>query len=903
MKQLFSSVLLVLIGVMTIHAAEPVQVSVTSDVIRAAAEYEPLGVNSFGDAGGIRQSAGNLIWNPGFEPAHMRNLYHVLESGKDNGKCWARLDGPGTGNHLLFTTGTYSGAKMRAYRFVDKQGKPLPYMNAGWAQEGKVLDASTGDHVKPLFITTVVAEGQPGFPKGGWIADTAITDYSDWMKIGKDGREKIEKTWRVYYEGGEPLRMDDVVMFEQSFIWPDKERFHARTQGKTVDFAWSVTRGDAMQISAPADVPAEMDAGKSILQATPDEEGVVELWNKQFGATERPDAFYYGMLDDGKQYRFEAWAKVNHADTGRLIFGFGENRRDAIEQGYFGQKIEDAFKLNNTWQRVGFTFTALSTPTHGGIVGAVIRYVGKGVLLLDNVKLFQIQDASDIDKPFVMYKPLFDEMLSSQPTHGRKGACRFWAGLTEGSMEALCDWTPDNVVMLGSSIRIRPHHLTTIPKALSILQATGDSPETRMVPWIILQIMHTEEEHCQLIEYLAAPYDSSVDTPQSKPMAYKRTLQRGHNRPWTDDFREIILEMGNENWHNRAHTGWIGMGRSGHINGGGYEYGLWNKYMAGEMAKSPYWDEKKFSICIGGSYYTYIDGEGKPRGYGYDATIKADGAGDYHTHATYIGPRWETGEKSQTDIDDQGVQRTLLSYRPVIEREWARHEQSNKRLHELGFKARMSGYEGGPSGFGYRAKSKQEELAGEYYGKSSAMSTAIFDAWIDAWEKGWTHQCYLEFGQGNWWRSHTSIPMGFNPSPGFLAQSMINRTLANHDLLKVVVSGSKQMDVTHILKKQDRDTKAIIQTITAHAAGDQNYVAVGLSNLSLDEDQLVRITTPLASVSKITLYYLSGDPRDTNLESRKVNLMSRRINLSEYQQGAMLYTVKAGSVTILVFEK
>ncbi len=894
----------ILLSALGVHAVPSVDVKVTDEILRAADDYQPLGVNSFGDAGGIRQSAGNLIFNPGFEPATMRNLYRVLACGKENGKYWVQLDGPGASNHLLFTTGTYSGAAMRAYRFVDKQGKALPFKKATWTDYDKLLDASAGHHVLPLFKGHVLTKGTPGFPDGGWLADAKSDTYAGWAKLSKDEKNELKKTWRVFYDADVKLRMDDVVIFEQTMIWPDCELFHVRTRGKEqIDFAWSVTRGSARQIDAPTDTPDEMEAGKGVLLATPDDGGVVELWNKQFGATGRPDAFYYGMLDEGNTYRFEAWAKVQDTDTGRLIFGFGENRHDAIEQGYFGHKLEDAFKLDNTWQRVGYTFKAPSTPTQGGIYGAVLRYVGKGALLLDNVKLFPIEDESDIDKPFVIYKPLFDEMVNSQPTSGRKGACRFWAGLTEGRMEALCDWMPDNVILLGSSVRMRPHHLTTIPKALTILEATGDSAQTRMVPWIILQVMHDEDEHRQLVEYLAASYDPAVDTPQSKPMAYKRVKQRGHNRPWTEDFREIIIEMGNENWHNRAHTGWIGMGRYGHINGGGAEYGLWNKYMAGEMAKSPYWDQDKITICIGGSYYTYIDGKGIPHGYGYDSTIKADGAGDYHTHATYIGPRWETGEKSQSSIDDEGVQRTLYSYRPAIEREWSRHVKSQKRLLELGFKTQITAYEGGPSGFGYRAKSRAEEEAGEYYGKSSAMGTAIFDAWIDAWEKGWTYQCYLEYGQGKWWRSHTSIPMGFRPSPGFLAQAMINKTIANYDLLKVEVSGGTKLDLTHILNKRDRDEKAMVQTLAAHASGSSDYVAVGLANLSLQDDQHVNITTPLSSVSQVTLYYLTGDPRDTNLQKLSVQLKSKALDSANYQNGRFTYTVKAGSAVSIVFQK
>lgn len=882
------------------HTWAAVEIEVSSKVIVPAEHYEPLGVNYFGDAGGQRHSGGNLIWNPGFEPITMRDLYRVIDAGQDKGKYWAQLDGPGTSAHILYTTGTYSGESMRAYRFVDGKSRPLPYKKADWAETGELLDTQDVDHVQPLFKTTVVAKGEDGFPGGGWIADVPFDSYSGWSSMSKEEQLELKKTWRVYYEGGQELRKDDLVIFERTMIWPDKQDFHVRTNGE-IDFYWSVPTGEAKQVAIPEDAPAEMNGGKGVLEVTPNRNGVVELWNKQFGATGREDSFYYGVMDVGELYVYELWAKVDGKGKARLTLGFGDNRAGAIDRGYFGQPLGESFVIDNQWKKYRFTFRGLPTPVEGGVEGACIRVESDQPVLIDNVKLQLIYSEDNIDKDFVIYKPLFDELMSSQPETGRKGAVRLWAGLTEGSMEGLLDMVPDNKLSVGSAIRINAHHLTTLPKSLMILEATGDSPETRMVPWIILQIMHNEEEHRQLVEYLAAPYDPAVDTPESKPMAYKRVQQRGHNRPWTDDFRELIVEFGNENWHNRGHTGWIGVGRYSHIMGAGFEYGAWHKYMGQEMQKSPYWNNK-MSLCVGGNYTGYVDGNGQPRGYGYEATLKAGRFADYHTHATYIGPRWETGEKSQTSIDDEGVQRTLLSYRPVKQGEWSGHQEAQARLRELGFRTKISGYEGGPSGFGYRAKSKEEELAGEYYGKSVAMATAMLDAWIDAWQMGWTYQCYLGFQQGKWWSSHTSIANGFRPSPGFLAETMINRTMANHDLLAVSVQGSIELDTTSAVRERDRDKfPSTVPSIAAHAAGDRDRIAVSLSNLSLDEDQAVEIKLPLRRVRQVLLHRMTGGPRDTNMDAENVTLETVELDASQFKRGVFPYTVAAGKAVILEF--
>ena len=93
-----------------------------------------------------------------------------------------------------------------------------------------------------------------------------------------------------------------------------------------------------------------------------------------------------------------------------------------------------------------------------------------------------------------------------------------------------------------------------------------------------------EEEWEALIEYLGVPYDPGIDTPASKPYAYKRYVQRGDNgTPWTDEFREILVELGNESWHNgNRFPQWDGFGPPNWVHAGGKEYGLFAKYIFDE---------------------------------------------------------------------------------------------------------------------------------------------------------------------------------------------------------------------------------------------------------------------------------------------------------------------------------
>lgn len=883
-------------------------IEVSQEVIRSSGELEPLGVNNFGGVGGTKYTAGNLITNAGFEPVRIRDLYRVIESGQENGRCWITLDGPGTSKWLTYTTGTYSGAKMRVYRFVDADGQPLPYKDVGWAQGGKILDATNGDACVPLFTTTVLPKGTPGFPDGGWLAPSPA-EYAQWQKMSSEDRAEWEKKWRVYYEADEPLRMDDVVIFERSFAWPDPADFHPRMVEKGAAGTWTDVTGTSTHVSLPDDAPAEMMGGHGALEVTP-ADGVAELWHKIFGGTGRSDASWYGTLEEGVTYRYEAWVTETGATGGEITLGFGGNRPGSVEAGYFGDKsTNESFAAPATWTRIGYEFTAPQTPPNGGIEGAIIRYRGTGKLLVDNVKLQPVYEPGDADKPFVVYRKLFNTLMENQPATGRKGAARVWFGLNFASMESLCNWNAESGLRLFAGVAAATSATNmTLPKALTYLEATGDAPETRMVPWIITQVTHTEEEYQQLVEYLAAPYDPATDTPQSKPMAYKRVRQRGHNRPWTDDFRELIIEYGNENWHNRAMADWIGMGRAGTVHQAGREYGLWGKHMTEVMKDSPYWNGDKIHICFGGNYSAGVAEDGSVSGYGQEATVAADGINDYHGHATYIGPRWETGESSQSTIDDNGVQKTLFAYHMQKEEEWTRQQAADERLREMGLDVRMVAYEGGPSGFGLRAKTPEEDRAGEYYGKSYAMGTAILDAWLDAWAKGWTYQCYLSFGQGRWWNSHTSISQGHRPSPGWLAQTMINRTMSNRDMLAVKVTGAPALAVElprsqgEIRNNQPVRTKDI-PIIYAHAMGDANYLAVAVVNLDLSRAQAVALKLPMESATRITRHYMDGGPRDTNLDELKVTLASRNVDSADLRDGDFRAQIAPGSGVIFVFEK
>lgn len=865
-------------------------------VLRRAADLEPLGVNNFGDIGGTKHAAGNLLYDSGFEPIRMRSLYRVTESGVEDGRQWMRLDGPGTSNWLLFDNGTYSGAKIRGYRFVGADGR-APYREDRGGK--KILDESAAQRCLPLPPARVLPPGTPGLPQGGWVAPAPDT-FDEWQNISEPEKDKYRQHWRVFYEGPVEFQLDDVVIFEREFFWPNPAEFHPRTSAGGIRLTWEKKGpGSFRFVPHDANVPAEMRGGRGCLEMTP-ENGRAVLWYKLAGGTARTDAFWYGTLDEGVTYRYEAWVR---GAGGTITLTFGEFNPARVTDGYFGHKIAQTFPLTPQWRRVGFEFVA-PAPGADGIWGATLLVEDDAPVYVDNVKLQPVYESGDADRPFVIHRPLLKTLLDAQPAAGRKGALRAWFGLNSASMASLLDWYCESSIGLGAFMRIESATTYTLPRALTILEATGDAPETRMVPWLMGQVTHSEEEYRQLIEYLAAPYDPAKDSPKTKPMAHLRFTQRGHGRPWADDFREIILEFGNENWHNRAMANWIGMGRAGTVHQGGRAMGLWVGHMVAEIKKSPYWDAGKFRIAFGGNYSAGVNPDGSVSGYGQEGTVAAGGAVDYHSHATYIGPRWEVGEKSQNSIDDTGFQRTLFAHRGGNEDEWRRQQQAHERLREMGFNVRMSAYEGGPSGFGFRAKSPEEDRAGEEYGKSMAMGTAILDAWLNAWRMGWTHQCYLSFGQGRWWNSHVSRSKGHRPSPGWLAQTLINRQLANLDMLDVTLEGAPTVS-TPVPTRRGRGAPVEsrdIPMVHAHAFGGAGRYAVALANLHLTEAQPVEVQLPVDRASRIAWHYLKGDPRHTNLDALNVTLETDVLPADRLQNGRISLTLPAGAAGVLVIE-
>jgi len=972
-------------------ASKPAELTITDTVLRPAEKVPPLGVVKLGNSGSVEWAANNFVGNSGNEPIYAKRLLRVKRCG-DN---WFE-DEVGTSFWGLFGSGFLSGAEVRIYRLVDKEGNPLP-------ETPKYLDISKADHVLFVGKGRIIPDDSPNFPDGGWVAtkyadvhpykmlppttDTC-TDMSGvingrtyWytvvavgpantesdpsneasaaakagaprpanevVKPGKTpgGAKPAEKpqpptdlkaeagdgcvklTWepstsanvlgyrlkrstalaagqqqRIYLEPGAPKLLPwDYVALERKFDHFDMKYVGSNVRGMSNPMdspdwsGWRLANPDGVSFSMvphPQPVPKEMvDPGDTCLRLDV-KEGEQSIKQLVFvGIKQEGNNLWYGQLEPGKHYRAEIWMRQEGLGNGGAV-------KFSYSAGY--PDIKTDWNVTDKWQKFTYAFDAPQRPEAASVFGHMLSFTGPGKLWFDNFRIFRCDKPEDADKPYVPNATVLDELIKSQPATGRKGMHRLWFLGRDANMSSILSWHANSNVSPNPSTSVGSTMNMTLPMGLTFDLATGDSPATRMRPWLVIQhILHSEQEWKNLIEYLAAPYDPKKDSPQEKPWAYLRTQQRGGVlTPWTDEFSNIIIEFGNETWHNGMHEDWLGFSKHNAIWGGGPEYGLFAKYLIENMQSSPYWKsqnlDKKIQFDLGAGYPIAINGD-KVKGYGEEAMMTCPQA-TFLGHANYVGPKWETGQKAFESLDDHGFQATMLGFLAGPEQDQIKQGQARDILERTHHAYDLAAYEGGPSGYPIptmgRGTVEQAKIA-EVYGKSLAMAVASLDCWMRSYEYGWTDQAFSAYAQGKMWASHTTLWDGFRAIPGWQALVMRNR-FASGDLMKV----EEKNLPTIAWDKKD------YPAVGAYAMRDGKQWSVFVLSRSLAQPIPVTLNLPFQTAGKITLHTLAGDPRDTNIDQEKVTIQSKDLPAAALKGGKLtIDPMPPGCVYLYVFDQ
>ncbi|CAM3102124.1 hypothetical protein [Rariglobus hedericola] len=849
------------------------KIVVTTEVARPADKVPPLGANDFGGRG-VQAAAGNYIVNAGNERPVWQNMHRAV---KVEDRSF-ELDSPGgTSWYKLWADGFLSGAKVRIYRIVDKAGGALEVADNGRVKMFKEIPA--GAHVILVGSTTVIPEGKEGFPKGGWVVDAPPP--------GK-------KPNRVYLSADSPeLKEFDYVVLEKDLADFNMDWVHNRVRSLPnasvrPQWPWTLKPEDTKLSfsSYNGQPPAGMiEPGDSALLIEPTAGRTTMSQTRFIGPDQDKESLYYTQLEPGKNYRLEVWLRQEGlGDGGKVTFFINPEKTS----GHAG--IRSAFTVDGMWKKYTYDFVAPARPVGSRHYGPAFSFTGPGKLWMDNSRLFRFDSPKELELPYVPDPDMLAALVASQPATGPKGTHRIWVLERDITMDSLLSLHPSSQLNPGwrTSITSQNKDLS-LPQELLFDFATGDSPSTRMMPHIVMQhILHDEQDWLNFVEYMAAPYDAKTDTPKTKPWAYKRTLQRGGNgTPWTDEFREVIVELGNETWHNGKPDDWIGFSTLGAVHRGGPEYGLFADFLITQIKSSPWWNKAKLDgkikFNLGSNYSGRVE-HGMARGYGEEAIQRTSQAA-YVGRANYVGPKWETGDKPLATFDNDGLLATIMGYQIGVKASQERTFEAQKLLAQKGIVYDLIAYEGGPSGYSIDRETRKIPglvESAERYGKSQAMAVASLDAWLGSYLQGWTYQNYFSFQQGQYWSSHTMRSDGFRPHISWLAMTLRNR-FASGALMKV-----ETVQLPTIEHTEGKETTAQIPLVGVYAMRDGDRWSVFVLSRKIDGQahgidfgdgySAVSLKLPFKSAAKISLHKLAGNPRANNITSEEVKIESLSLN-------------------------
>lgn len=860
---------------------------------------EAVGANLTTLMGGTNLTINNLMWGSGMEPIVWRQLTRALRVGDD----WVEWDfdgGPGHWN--LAWDGYGDGATVKVYRLADANGQALDFTNLG-----SMLNVDSATQVQ-------------------FVGETRV---SNWQVSGADGKGDPAGQ-RVYFADNLSLRIGDYLFFEKTTEQMPRSTSHPDLQqhweGNLGPFNDTTRNYDARYVSHPQPLPSNFtDAGRSCLRIDNPQNDWVRFGQYLFHPYDDGEGQWYTVMEPGQQYRVSVWLRYQNTDDAAATL--------PVQFGFAGgnEGINTNWQVTDEWQQFSFEFTAPEAPTSGGHIAPTLSYTtdaSHSQLYLDNWVL------SRTDAPqFGRHPVAWNILEQALPHEGLPPAIRFYP-LTYGdpSIASQLGNYADTGYRLGWNAGDEGAEVgATIAQMLNWSLQSGDSPNTRVIPYITFQEEYTEDEWQALIEYLGVPFYPGVDTQASKPYAYQRYLFRDNNgAPWTDEFREIMIEYGNETWHNGAGGyGWDGFGPAGYVHFGGKEYGLFARYMFKQhVQQMPEWSAfnlaSKIKLVLGANYDAHTDAYG-------ELAVQQLAPGDvsYLGHANYVGPKWETEDAGRSEFSHKGLQETAVGM--VTSMQWLLDQAKASRDQLGGYQ--LVAYEGGPSGYWSNQDdpdtSEDESFVDEQYGKSAAMGLAALDAWLYSSQSGYSQQSFLGFSAGRNWTSHRRVASNeYRPHSGWLTLTLRNQ--CNGREMLAVTPPAEQASLTwHGPDQYDQPTTLTIPRLGVYAIKTASDLCVFVLNRNLggtydgqnlgDGSEAVALQLPISSATAIELSYLAApngdfaDPAANNIDSEQLLLQQQSLSTNTLGSdgsfiinsatGATANGLPAGAVTLYRFKQ
>ena len=313
---------------------------------------------------------------------------------------------------------------------------------------------------------------------------------------------------------------------------------------------------------------------------------------------------FYPVPVDGAEYIMSVWMKADRPDAPPVIFTWEGDEKIG---GFVGK---NPIQVTEEWQRHEVRFTGRASDT-GNHAYLVLRTSGPATYSFDNFQIHRA-DTAYLDYEAYRYEQLKRSGMMAFRTHGPIKTRMY----TYSMEQFLRESGNAQGVALGN----------TLPQMLRVIEKTG------IHPWLQIEYHMSAEEWLAFAEYMAAPYDPSVDSPAQKPYAYLRYSQ-GRHAPWTDAFERIYFELGNETW-NGIFRPWVFHDMTDAQTGKRYRrgevYGMFHDRTVEILRSSPYWSDAidaKFIHILGG----WANGSYS------EESVRGSKHGDFVTIAAYNG--------------------------------------------------------------------------------------------------------------------------------------------------------------------------------------------------------------------------------------------------------------------------
>lgn len=734
---------------------------------------------------------------------------------------------------------------------------------------------TSGDNVRPAFPAGLTAVPLAGAVQLSWTtnSETDLAGYYVYRRANGTNDQ-----WRVYLDGsGAAIQTGDFYFIDSTWPMPPVHRMHDRLGNNRFNDPWRFICGPSWPYGLPGAAVRDTAAvcptngGQCSLRLENPGTHEARIHQPRFSS---PDYYggFYPNLDPGKRYRMEVWLKQSGGLTNQVRFWLTQHYSNVVA----------GFTVTTNWQKFSHTFLAGALPTNANISELVLGYFGPGTIWVDNLLLYEDDDNDPATYPAYAIRPAALQALIDY----RPGVLRLNTGASTGYWGTdLDDWTREEPEVgmqwhsdQGKHIPDDPYKL---PTALRMTRDCGGEP------WLIVGSFFSEQEWLGLMEYLAAPYDPTNDTPVSKPYAHRRYVQ-GQTAPWTEVFPKIHFEFGCELWNPVFVWNFAN----------GSQNGQFARHFYEVAQSSPY-----FTTSVAARLNFLVDGwmiqPDATNSFGHTASLIATNA-QGNTVATYIGG-WEAGVAlGGTNVNDDGFQDYMMYSPQVIFNFVNQHAASRDANAAAGHEYNVALYEGGP-GYANPSPGMPYEPISEEYGKSLAAGVATLDTYLYDSYLRIEPQAFFTFGGQYNWASHSFIARGYHPHTAWLGLQMRNRYVTGAMLATALHSGPT-LDVaarTNASGGSLAPATANVPLIQPYAFRDGDKYSVFVLSRRINGATPVTMRLPFTSVTNATLHMLTGDPRTGN--STSLNIAVQSAPVASFAQN-FTFSMPPGSVYLYVFE-